>query len=258
MPLRQLFIILPLICSGMAMHAQSPDTLHHAPSYAGSYISMPLQMVKAPANWNREQWFQMGGSVAIVGALIPMDNVLNLPFENWQSPFARRFGKTGDVMGNLPFQLGVSGLAIGAGYLAGQEKWRLFGLDNLQAQIFTGGITFLFKEAFHRARPNTGEDNYTWYGPFKGRGNDSFFSGHTSLAFTTATMLYYHSGEKWWVGLAGYSLATGVGLSRMQQQKHWASDVVAGALVGTTVAAFVYKQQEKRRLKRAQPLKPLP
>ena len=50
-----------------------------------------------------------------------------------------------------------------------------------------------------------------------------------------------------WVGILGFGAATAVGVSRMQQQKHWSSDVVMGAIVGTAVSSFVYKQQEKRR-----------
>jgi membrane-associated phospholipid phosphatase len=70
-------------------------------------------------------------------------------------------------------------------------------------------------------------------------------------------MIYLHTGRKWWVAALGYTTATAVGISRMQQQKHWASDVVAGALIGTTVANFIYKQQENRR-KSVHTLKTLP
>jgi membrane-associated phospholipid phosphatase len=186
-----------------------------------------------------------------------MDEALNIPFENWKTPGAEQFGKAGDVVGGLPFQLGLTGAALGIGYISRNKKWQNFALDNLQAQIFTGGITWVIKELTHRARPETGENNFAWYGPFNGKGNTSFFSGHTSLSFSTATMIYLHTGKKWWVGLLSYGAATAVGISRMQQQKHWASDVVAGALVGTAVSKFVYKHQEIRR-KQVKKLKPLP
>jgi membrane-associated phospholipid phosphatase len=161
------------------------------------------------------------------------------------------------VVGNLPFQFGLSGAALGVGYISKNKKWQHFALDNLQAQLFTGGVTFIIKELSHRARPETGKDNYEWYGPFNGNGNESFFSGHTALSFSTATMIFLHTGRKWWVAVLGYSAASAVGISRMQQQKHWASDVVAGAMVGTATAQFIYNQQQKRRAQQ-QRLKPLP
>jgi membrane-associated phospholipid phosphatase len=206
-----------------------------------------LAMAKAPNTWNREDWFEFGGSIVLVGALIPMDEVLNIPFKNWQTPGANSFGEAGDVVGGIPFQFGLTGAALGVGLIAGNPKWKHFALDNLQAQLFTGGITWLVKELTHRARPETEEGNYAWYGPFKGGDNKSFFSGHTSLSFSTATMIFLHTGRKWWVGALSYGAASAVGISRMQQQKHWASDVVAGAMVGTAVSGFIYRQQEKRR-----------
>jgi membrane-associated phospholipid phosphatase len=226
-------------------------------SYLSSYPKNIGTMVTAPGHWKSEQWFQFGGSVVVVGAMVTMDEVMNIPFKNWQTPFAIKFGEVGDVVGGLPFQFGLTGAALGVGYISKNKKWQNFALDNLQAQLFTGGITWVVKELTHRARPETGENNYAWYGPFNGNGNESFFSGHTSLSFSTATMIFLHADKKWWVGLLSYGTATAVGISRMQQQKHWGSDVLAGALVGTAVANFIYAQQEKRRSHNSK-LKPLP
>ncbi|MCU0376085.1 MAG: phosphatase PAP2 family protein [Chitinophagaceae bacterium] len=255
--------MLPVLLLGLfaCLQAQAPpDTASAVPaSYLGSYWQVGKAMAASPARWKGESWFQFGGSVAIIGAIIPMDNVLNVPFENWQQNGAKRFGEAGDVVGGLPFQFGFTGAAWGVGLLAKNKPMQHFALDNLQAQLYTGGITFVIKELFHRARPETGLDGYNWFGPFNGRGNDSFISGHTSLSFATATMVFLHSKKKWWVGLAAYGVATGVGISRMQMQKHWASDVIGGALVGTAVSAFVYRQQQMRRSgKKLTQLKPLP
>jgi membrane-associated phospholipid phosphatase len=219
--------------------------------YLNSYPRNMITLGKAPLYWNREQWFQFGGSALLVGALVPMDEVLNIPFVNWQSSGANKFGEAGDLMGGLPVQFGISGAALGVGLISGNKNWQHFALDNLQAQLFTGGITWVIKELTNRARPETGENNFAWYGPFNGGDNTSFFSGHTSLAFSTATMIFLHSGQKWWVGVLGYGVASAVGISRMQQQKHWASDVVAGAMVGTAVSRFIYKQQNLRRSKKS-------
>ena len=225
------------------MTHKSPPSL----SYLSSYPKNIGAFFVAPLHWNQSQWVQFGSSILLVGTIVTMDEVLNIPFQNWQTNGAEKFGEVGEVMGGLPFQLGLSGAALGIGYIGKNKKWQNFALDNLQAQLFTGGITLVVKELTHRARPETGEDNYAWYGPFHGNGNESFFSAHTAFMFSTATMVYLHTGRKWWVGLLGYSSATAVGISRMQQQKHWASDVVAGAIVGTITAQFIYNQQQKRR-----------
>ena len=253
-------LFFPVLAAILVLHANAQidtTTTLKKISYLSSYPKNVGAMVTAPGHWKSEQWFQFGGSVVVVGALVTMDEVMNIPFKNWQSPFAINLGEAGDVVGGLPFQLGLTGAALGVGYISKNKKWQNFAFDNLQSQLFTGGITFVIKELAHRARPETGKDNYAWYGPFNGKGNQSFFSGHTSISFSTATMIFLHSGKKWWVGLLSYGTASVVGISRMQQQKHWGSDVVAGALVGTAVANFIYQQQEKRR-KQNTKLKPLP
>ncbi len=58
----------------------------------------------------------------------------------------------------------------------------------------------------------------------------SFPSGHTATAFTGAELVRMEYGWGW--GICAYALSTGVGLLRMNNDKHWASDVIAGAGIG--------------------------
>ncbi len=250
-----------LCCAHACSIAQADSSITQkkepSASYINSYPKNTVTFLSFPCRWSTDQWYQFAGSTLLVGTMVTMDEVLNIPFQNWQTDFAEKFGEVGNVVGSPAFQLSLSGAALGVGYISKNKNWQHFALDNLQAQIFTGGITFVIKELTHRARPETGEDNYAWYGPFKGSENKSFFSGHTALSFSTATMVYLHTGRKWWVALLGYSAASAVGISRMQRQKHWASDVVGGALVGTATAQFIYNQQQKRRAQQKR-LKALP
>lgn len=66
-------------------------------------------------------------------------------------------------------------------------------------------------------------------------------SGHTSEAFLAATIVNrefrYRSP---WYGIAAYSVAGTVGLFRMLNNKHWLSDVVAGAGIGIFSANLTY------------------
>ncbi|WP_426479322.1 phosphatase PAP2 family protein [Chryseobacterium sp. CBSDS_008] len=77
-----------------------------------------------------------------------------------------------------------------------------------------------------------------------GSNNQSFPSGHTTLAFASAEFLrreYWHVSP--WIGIAGYAVATGTGILRMYNNKHWLGDVAAGAGVGilsTTLSYWLY------------------
>lgn len=61
----------------------------------------------------------------------------------------------------------------------------------------------------------------------------SFPSGHTATAFMTATMLSKEYGWRSpWISVGAYAVATGTGLMRMANNKHWLSDVMVGAGIG--------------------------
>ena len=64
-------------------------------------------------------------------------------------------------------------------------------------------------------------------------GSGSFPSGHTATAFMGATMLHKEYGWRspWW-SIGGYTAAALTGISRLLNNRHWMSDVVAGAAIG--------------------------
>ena len=216
-------------------------------SYVASYWKNGLSLVASPIHYKADDWAKVGATLVITGLTIGMDEAVSQPFFNWQSKTGKAVGDAGYFIGTVPVQLSISGLAFGAGLAAHNKPLQYFALDNLQAQIYTGGATWLVKTLAHRARPNAGQGAFEWGGPLNDKGNESFFSGHSSIAFSTATMIFLHSKKKWWVGLLSYGAATGVAIGRMQRQAHWASDVLMGAVVGSAISSFVYKKQEKRR-----------
>lgn len=73
---------------------------------------------------------------------------------------------------------------------------------------------------------------------------NSFPSGHTANAFAAAEFLNQEYKDiSPWYGYAGYTVATATGVLRMYNNRHWVSDVVAGAgfgILSTKVAYLVY------------------
>ena len=70
---------------------------------------------------------------------------------------------------------------------------------------------------------------------------DSFPSGHTATAFTGAELLYQeYKDVSVWYGISGYVVATGVGVFRMYNNRHWFTDVVAGAGIGILSVKAAY------------------
>lgn len=74
-----------------------------------------------------------------------------------------------------------------------------------------------------------------------GSGFNSFPSGHTATAFMGAELLYQEYKDKSvWYGISGYAIAAGTGAFRMYNNRHWLSDVVAGAGIGILSAKAGY------------------
>lgn len=66
-----------------------------------------------------------------------------------------------------------------------------------------------------------------------GSGFNSFPSGHTATAFMGAELLYQeYKDVSVWYGICGYLVATGTGVFRMYNNRHWFTDVFAGAGIG--------------------------
>ena len=93
-------------------------------------------------------------------------------------------------------------------------------------------VTSKLKTGFQRHRPNTGDAFNTFDGKNGIDGNRSFPSAHTSNAFATATVFATLYKDKKWVAPFAYGMATMVGISRVYDNAHWASDVLAGAAIG--------------------------
>ncbi len=74
---------------------------------------------------------------------------------------------------------------------------------------------------------------------------DSFPSGHTTSAFTFAGYIYEEHGIQW--GVPALSLATLVGASRINDNRHYLHDVLFGATIGLAYGLGVSKIDKVRR-----------
>lgn len=104
--------------------------------------------------------------------------------------------------------------------------------------LAAGGGALVLKEVVGRARPKDSPDDHLSFDPFSGQA--SFPSGHATIAFALAESINLTSGSRWapWVT---YPTATMVGWSRVRDDEHWASDVVAGAALGIWTARKVHQ-----------------
>jgi membrane-associated phospholipid phosphatase len=113
-----------------------------------------------------------------------------------------------------------------------------------QAYLTGAALEGSLKFLTGRTRPSFYSENVEaepkFLGPFAKIGRDengkrryaSFPSGHTTIAFAAATVFAKEYNDKVYVPIIAYSAATLIGLSRITENKHWTTDVLAGAAIG--------------------------
>jgi membrane-associated phospholipid phosphatase len=162
------------------------------------------------------------------------------------SDVAARFA-WGTVVGGylLPVVLAPGMLAVGR--LAGSKDTSRAGAAAVQALVLTVGVTFALKALTGRPFPLNGGDprapdrlehpSYArlWGPPSLAR--VAWPSGHTAAGFALASSFTGALPGRWWVPAVSYPLAVALGVGMVVGDHHWASDVLAGALMGQAIGA---------------------
>ena len=126
---------------------------------------------------------------------------------------------------------------LGVGLVTHDQPLARAGGRAAAAVLLAGGATAAGKILFGRERPNVPGATVTSFHPFTGV-DESLPSGHSTVAFALAGSLADDI-HPVWAKAALYIGATGVAWSRLNDEKHWLSDVVAGAAVGIYSAKLV-------------------
>jgi membrane-associated phospholipid phosphatase len=130
----------------------------------------------------------------------------------------------------------ASTFALGFAGVKGAHKFIDRALIFGMAELIQSSVVASIKKVSKETRPN-------------GQSDQSFPSGHTSNAFTGAELmrLEYKDVSPWY-GVYGYVLAATTGFLRMYNNKHWLSDVLAGAgtgILSTDLSCFLYPKIKK-------------
>lgn len=214
------------------------------------YGNDSLAIVKAPLSWNKKQWELAAGSALIAGGLMLADKDIDRAVQRNRSNATNNIAKASAPLG-AQYGFELSGTIWIAGTLLNHQNMRETGRDAVEAGVIAYVIDAgLLKHLFGRERPQE-SDGRTVFVPFSS--HDSFPSGHTTEAFAVASVIAARS-KSWPIPVIAYSLATLVALDRMNTRDHFASDVVAGAFLGTAIGHFIvhrHGEEEKGVLSKA-------
>lgn len=230
--------------------SQTPDSIINSNKiyyFTNKPFDVPLLIV-SPFKWNKLDAVSVV-SVAGLGTLAYLND------EKLTKQFLSKKNKTVDFATKNIFQPMGNGVVVYSSVLATlgiaqvTHNKKLLFLTHTASKslIYTGIITQAIKYTAHRHRPYESPNNArVWDGISLKGDHHSFVSGHSSTAFSLATSIASEYHNKPIIKWTAYGLASCVAISRVYDNKHWSSDVIAGAALGYAVSRFCYNSDKYR------------
>jgi len=174
---------------------------------------------------NTIYWLAWGTAASL--AIHPADDWVNNHLSTSES--AKDVFVLGKYIGSFPVLIAAAGTTYVVGKARSSRRGQHVGMDLIEATLLADGMTQIVKVAVRRERPI--RDDGTRASGF------AFPSGHAAGTFAAATVIQQHLGWKW--AVPTYTIASYVAMSRLVDDRHWASDVTAGAALGVIVGRSV-------------------
>jgi membrane-associated phospholipid phosphatase len=174
------------------------------------------------------------------GLVIPAAKNFDEPLlDEIQNSYPGVWGDYLDLTNDLgdPFVLIPATSIFAVSLFTGNERFQDAAFTSMESLLFATAITGTIKQVVGRSRPqeNIGSVRLR---PFSG--NASFPSGHVTAAFALVTpWVYYYPGPATY-GL--FALSGGTAIARIARDKHWPTDVLAGAAVGFLTSRWLARR----------------
>lgn len=193
-------------------------------------------------------------AVFVIGtaAIMPLDRRIAVESQrpSFQDNSALRHTMTTFRVLGEPGSIALAGATYIYGRAGNSPRSAELGLRTIESIGAAGITTLLLKGVAGRARPyvvsDTNPHDYKFGRGFHNDDDTSFPSGHVTTAFAAAStasqeiQYLWPNASKLWTPIL-FTSASLVGVARIYEDKHWASDVIAGAAVGTIVSRIVVR-----------------
>lgn len=230
-------ILVFLLLSTSTLFAQNDYTLRQ-------FKNESVDFINQPGKWDGNDWLKIGLAGAATFLVMQADQTVRDDFMKDRG-FVNSFPiEVGRMYGELYSPLIFAGAFGLNGILGNDKSSKKIGYEIIQTTIYAGAITTALKLAFGRARPFTekGSKSFGGWSLF----DDSFHSlpsGHATIAFSISTVLAKNAKSDL-VKVICYIPALLTAISRVYQDKHWASDVFLGGLIGYSVGSWVSSKHD--------------
>jgi membrane-associated phospholipid phosphatase len=196
-------------------------------------------LLNKPFNIDKKDSYLLLGSIGGTLALSQFDDLIHREvtkhpelYKNWVTSFGDFYGRPGATY-IASASLTALGIALN------KKEMAQAGLEVIESYFIANNINALLKRSFGRARPYVNKGN-SYFTPFSSApvGENSFPSGHSTLAFSLSTVLASHVDDPYLKALI-FAPAVITAVSRVMQDVHWTSDVFMGSAVGYFVGTFI-------------------
>ncbi|HEY3308438.1 MAG TPA: phosphatase PAP2 family protein [Desulfuromonadaceae bacterium] len=209
--------------------------------YVKGYFTDTGKMLASPLHWDKGDWLKAGLVAGITGGFYLLDGNIRDFAQSHQNSVGNKFATVGNYLGTPLYTMPPVGAFYLYGYLTDNQKASKTALLAVESLAISGLFTQTLKITAQRVRPSSGASPDKWGGPSLNLKNLSFCSGHTSSAFSIATVFAERYKDSAFIPPIAYGLATLTGLSRVYGNQHWASDAFFGAALGYFVGKAVVK-----------------
>jgi membrane-associated phospholipid phosphatase len=212
--MRSIVLVLAALAVPASFHAQTPGT-----------TDVPTAAVET--GMKPSQKALLVGSLLIAANML--DDEVRSSTQSWRNPTSNSLARVGNTFGTGQLVFPALVGAWVAGSALGSDGMRRASGHAIVAATAAGLTATALKWTVGRLRPNSGFDS-DHFNHFEFK-DSSFPSGHASIAFGVASSLSRDIKGRW-DDVALYGAASLTGLARMNDNKHWFSDVIGGAVIG--------------------------
>ncbi len=204
-------------------------------------------IISKPFHWDSDDLLTFGSLVAVTAGSVFLDKDIKEWANNndqYKNSFAFEFGR---FYGQGYTAAILSGGAYLSGLIFKDNKLKKIGFELFETLVFAGALTTAIKYSFGRERPTIANDPFV-FEPFSFKGFDfrSFSSGHAAVAFSISSVLAANVENNYLKALI-FVPAVITSVSRVYQNYHWTSDVVAGSAIGYFIGSYVSSLHSPRK-----------
>lgn len=210
-----------------------------------------------PARFLKAAGIVAAGAAVWTATYLYVDEPLQQFAQSHRNAVADKVAQVVTPLGRQKYLMPAAGAALVGGLLAKDEKLQEAGVISAGSILVNAGLTTTLKKTFRRHRPSSSTENDLFDGPSNKTTNSSLPSSHTATAFAVATSVATVYQDSKYVPPIAYGAATLVGLARINDNAHWATDVMAAAAVGylsSKGVSYLYKLADKKLKSRKQTL----